>query len=126
MSNMVFFPHSSSGFELRTDVFLKEWVNHINKYCPTTPTSPDVVMPRMATLKPIDWYEDEGREFSLEYLCKTLVPETYKNTKHASQVFLDENHTIFERTKVQSHVTGVRVEAVRLTQRALERISQLN
>jgi len=110
------FPHAN-GHQVPLADFLEAWRITVNNYGPGGDAmgSLQVALPRLnAKTMPMCYYLQSGKEFSLEYMCRNLVPNGYRNTMQASRIFMRENSSVLEETRVLNPVTGREVNGARL------------
>ena len=113
---MIKFPHAN-GHQVPLADFLEAWRITVNNYGPGGDAmgSLQVALPRLnAKTMPMCYYLQSGKEFSLEYMCRNLVPNGYRNTMQASRIFMRENSSVLEETRVLNPVTGREVNGARL------------
>lgn len=108
----VVFPHANN-YEITDTDFREAWSKLLGAY-DHNGQGPD--LPRLVSRKPKVELEENGYQFSLEYLLRTLVQEASQNTAQATQVFLRANRHIIEPTpeRVVNPATGRLVQGVRL------------
>ncbi|MBC7477480.1 MAG: hypothetical protein H7317_05210 [Pseudorhodobacter sp.] len=97
---------------VKCGVFLAAWQAWFDRYAPSKCAATDG-MPVSARHTSLAKQISGGRIFSLDVLCRMLVP--YRNTKQASSPFLAANTHLLEVIRVRSPVTGRTVKGVRLT-----------
>ncbi len=72
-------------------------------------------LPRLNTINPLATLIQNNHQFSLEYLCRMLVPNGYKNTMQATNDFMEINsHILDQIPNVLNPVTGRQVQGARL------------
>lgn len=106
----VFFPQANN-YKISDSEFRAAWAELMNRYA-STEESCDI--PRLNSKDQLSKFND--RELSLEYLCRRLVPDGYRNTMQATQRFMVANRHIVEPTSapVINRVTGRKVQGVKL------------
>ena len=110
------FPHANH-MTVKCGIFLAAWQAWFDRYAPSKCAATDG-MPVSARHISLAKHISGGRIFSLDVLCRMLVP--YRNTKQASSPFLAANTHLLEVIRVRSPVTGRTVNGVRLTDAARE------
>jgi hypothetical protein len=108
----VVFPHANHH-AIEEAVFREAW----RKHCRTCGRGPrECELPRLPSRKKKAELESAGRQFSLEVLLRTLVPEGYQDTAQATRRFLEKNAHVVAPTRdpIVNPVTGRRVQGVRL------------
>jgi hypothetical protein len=108
----VIFPHAND-YELADDDFRSAWI-HLRTLYPGGPRFNQ--LPRLPRRDTIRALEANRQQLSLEYLCRRLVPNGYKDTSHATQQFLAQNAHIVcaTSTKVINPASDLRVAGVEL------------
>jgi len=86
----VVFPHAN-GYTLADADFVYAWALHFQTYDPAKSDPCLDTMPRHNVAQGIQWLIARNRQFSLDYLCRTLVPNGYRNTMQATPVFMNAN-----------------------------------
>lgn len=117
---MITFPHAN-GYQVPLADFLQAWRIIVDAYgpgnCEGSPLR--VPLPRLNAKEPILHYIRSSTEFSLDYLCRNLVPNGCRNTMQASNIFMTENNAVLEEVRVLNPVTGRDVKGVRLREEAI-------
>ncbi|WP_246140172.1 DUF4145 domain-containing protein [Geothermobacter ehrlichii] len=109
---MVTFPHANnSSVDVRT--FVERWRRKFEE--PDSPYRWEEAVPRLNAVVDYQTQLKNGRRYSLDVLCREIVPESYRNTMQATNDFMDINSRALERCIVVNHLTGQRVQGARLT-----------
>lgn len=108
----VIFPHVNNGTYSISDAdFCNAWAELIALY-PESGIANQ--LPRLHSINPLQAVVNNGQQFSLEYLCRILVPNGYKNTMQATNIFMDTNSHIVQRIQVLNPVSGRMVQGAQL------------
>lgn len=110
----VTFPHANH-MTVECGIFLAAWQAWFDLHAPAKCAATDG-MPVSARHITLAQQISGGRIFSLDVLCRMLVP--YRNTTQASSLFLAANTHLLEAIAVENPVTGQIVNGVRLTRAA--------
>lgn len=105
----VIFPHANN-FQISDEEFVSAWSELISRYAPGRAGEP---VARMNTKSGLDHFDDK-RQFSLDYLCRLIVPNGYRNTMQASNIFMVANEHLLEECDAVSPVSGRTVNGARL------------
>lgn len=106
----VVFPHAN-GYKISDDDFRAAWVELIRRF---TVASADADLPRLHTIDSLRTIINRGHQLSLEYLCRMLVPNGYRNTMQATEDFLAANAHILQPISVINPVSGRSVKGTQL------------
>jgi hypothetical protein len=107
------FPHAM-GWSVKEDEFREAWtLLHLQYGRPDVPPNE---LPILQLHEGFDALAEKGRQLSLDYLCRLLVPATLRNTTQGSKTFIKANEHIVEVTPyaVMNPATDRSVEGVRL------------
>lgn len=106
----VVFPHAN-GYTITDDDFRAAWVELVRR---SAVSDAHIDLPRLHTIDPLRRIIDKGRQHSLEYLCRMLVPDGYRNTMQATEQFLATNAHILQPIAVKNPASGRSVQGARL------------
>lgn len=108
---MITFPHANN-YQVPLADFLHAWLVTVNGNNVGHPLQVDI--PRLNAKEPISHFIQNGTQFSLEYLCRNLVPNGYRNTMQASNEFMQANADFLEEVQTLNPRTGRSVNGARL------------
>ncbi len=77
-------------------------------------------MPRLHAAQTLARQLEQRREFSLDVLCRRLVPRQYRNTMQATGPFMELNEHLLENSQAINLTTGNHVQGAKLRSLALE------
>ena len=115
----VILPHAN-GYRISEERFIAAWRSWFGRFAPSNSDWRTDAMPRSNRAVSLSSLLSSGPYFSLDVLCRFLVPWSYRNTMHATNPFMDANSHLLERAKVINPATGRRVNGAKLTSCALE------
>lgn len=94
---MVTFPHAN-GFQVSDDLFVQAWDHVVSIFGPVSKRSLPLStpLPRLNAKQSLSDCLEKGYEFSLDYLCRILVPNGFRNTMQASDQFMELNSHILQ------------------------------
>ncbi len=108
---MITFPHANN-YQVPFADFLQAWRITVNENNAGNPLQ--VALPRLNTMEPMHHFIQNRTQFSLDYLCRNLVPNSYKNTMQASNEFMQANANFLEEVQTLNPRTGRSVNGARL------------
>lgn len=106
----VVFPHANN-YSISEDDFRAAWAELIDRYAAGRVGAD---LPRLHTIDSLDRIIHKGHQLSLEYLCRVLVPNGYRNTMQATEPFLQANAHIVQPISLRNPVSGRPVKGVEL------------
>lgn len=119
-------PHASGQKWVDGDLFLAAWEVWHERYGPDQHASgQDVVMPRLASRDVLQAQLSKNRVFSLDVLCRMLLPASSRNTMQASEEMMRANEELLEPCDTVNSVTGRTVAGVKLSSFAVARLHEL-
>lgn len=104
------FPHANN-YQISDDDFRAAWAELICRYGGGGSVTD---LPRLHTIDPLSKLIHKKYQLSLEFLCRTLVPNGYRNTMQATEPFLKANAHILQPVSVANPGTGRAVQGVHL------------
>jgi hypothetical protein len=114
------FPHANK-FELGDRDFLALWKVWFDGTDTRSRYSSEGSVPRLAKNVSYQVLIDSGYGHGLDALCRLAVPPKYRNTKQATNIFVDANaHVIEHSAGCINHASDRMVKSVKLTQRAID------
>ena len=93
--------------------FVAAWIELVSRYGPAGADPYVVGIPRLNSINNIATYIG-GKEFSVEYLCRMLVPNGYRNVMQATTPFMVANAHLLTACQVTNPLTGNLVNGARL------------
>lgn len=106
----VIFPHANQ-YQISDSDFQSAWHILIDKYGATTGNND---LPRLSTKDSLSKLIQKKQYLSLEYLCRTLVPNGYKNGMQATNIFLNANKHILQPIPTINPISNRKVQGARL------------
>jgi hypothetical protein len=91
------FPHANN-YRVTDEEFRGAWFQLHHLFPSTMPAS---TLPRLHNRNPLTTMEDDRQHLSLEYLCRNLVPTSYRNVMQGTSTFLQANTHILRPTAGQ-------------------------
>lgn len=104
----VTFPHANN-YSVSDDNFREAWAQIISRYPGNNIANQ---LPRLHSINSLQALVCNGQQFSLEYLCRMLVP--YRNTMQATQDFMAANAHIVSPIVIINPATGRTVQGAQL------------
>lgn len=120
----VIFPHANHH-QVPYQIFLAAWFEWFRLYGPAGADPLRDAMPRLNRAVGFDALVAKVPRFSLDVMCRMLVPTPYRNTMHATNPFMDDNHAFLERVQVRNPAGGRMVNGARLTNQASDLLNGL-
>ena len=109
----VTFPHANS-YSVSDDEFIGAWRELTERYGPIG-TAPTATLARLNSKQNISHFTTNSRrKFSLDYLCRMLVPNGYRNTMQATLDFMTLNAHLLSVCDAVSPISGRLVNGARL------------
>lgn len=109
----VTFPHANS-FSVSDDEFIAAWQVLTELYGPAG-IGEHPPLARLNAKQGISHFStNTDRKFSLDYLCRLLVPNGYRNTMQATSDFMNSNDHLLDDCDAVSPASGKRVNGARL------------
>lgn len=119
------FPHAE-GFEIKDRDFLFQWANWFKGPDSTGKCHADEAVPRLAQAASFEALLEGGRGHGLDALCRSVVPQRYRNTMQATNQFMKANDHILVAARCVNPVSGITVEGATLTDEARRMLKQLD
>lgn len=117
---MVIFPEVGS-YQVEDSYFLCAWRRLVEAYGPEAARAHPFVtrLPRLNAKQTLASCIAKEKQFSLDYLCRNLVPNGYRNRMQATPAFMTVNRHILAEEMVPNPQTGRIVNGARLLSKAL-------
>lgn len=112
---MISFPHAN-GYRVPLADFLQAWRTIVDVYAPAGDAT---AIPRLNSIQPMLHYIQQGKQLSLEYICRNLVPNGYRNTMQATKQFMTANDEVLEMVTAINPATGNKVNGARIRESAV-------
>lgn len=106
----VVFPYANN-YKVSDEVFRAAWSELVRRF---SLDGSDTSLPRLHTHDSLKTMIKKGHQLSLEYLCRMLVPNGYRNTMQAAEDFLAANAHILQPISVINTVSGRSVKGAQL------------
>jgi len=118
------FPHANNR-EVELTQFVAAWKAWFDRFSRGSiwRTAP---MPRLNEKAPLQSQLQKNRIFSLDVLCRFLLPPAARDTMQASDMFMTINHQHLERKSTINPNTGRTVNGAKLTESALRQWDALS
>jgi len=110
---MVAFPHAGSH-KASDALFLAAWRICFQRFGPKELRWRTAALPRLNHKVTLSEQIRAGNQFSLDVLCRLMVPSSYRDTMQATKPFLAVNSHILEPVKTKNHRTGRTVNGATL------------
>ncbi|MFW6438133.1 MAG: hypothetical protein ACOCZ7_03875, partial [Armatimonadota bacterium] len=117
----VVFPHASSQSSISDTEFIAAWQVLGDIFGPPDWDWRGDPMPRCHRRECLSDLLDKHLHFSVDVLCRCLVPGSYRNTMHATGKFMEKNEHLLIPQQAVNLATGRRVKGARLKPTAVER-----
>ena len=115
----ILFPHANA-YCISEERFIATWRLWFSRFAPSNSDWRTDAMPRSNRAVSLSSQLSSDHYFSLDVLCRFLVPWSYRNTMHATNPFMDTNARTLEHATVINPATGRKVNGAKLTMDALK------
>lgn len=109
-------PYARGQKEIDGDLFLAAWQVWHERYAPNHEARClDAAMPRLARQVGLQAQLANQNRFSLDVLCRMLLPPSSRDTMQAPRAMMLENEALLTSCEVVNPATGAKVDGARLS-----------
>lgn len=102
-------------FTISDNDFICAWVEHVSRYWPEETNPYTLCLPRLNIHNGIAYfYHPHDRQFCLDFLCRMLVPDGYRNRMQATPAFMQANSHLLAACRAVNPITGIMVNGAKL------------